>query len=156
MYEIVNALRNNSGWSWDDEKGADISPEKKGVWDDYVLAHPLASPFRNCGWIHLAIFDLFGSKITKGTHVFHASQGVTSEERALPPPSARESSPPWPENLRDSDDTQVGPEDGDEEEEEETQVCATAFVLAKNYSKSNRTFLYLLLYLLLIVSELPA
>ncbi|KAH9478132.1 hypothetical protein JR316_0008585 [Psilocybe cubensis] len=105
-YKIVDAICNNSGWSWDDEKGADITPEKRGMCDDYVLCHPGAGPFCNSGWAHLAIFDVFlGKRAVKGAHVYHTSQGISASDSL-----DRENSPPWPKTLRDSDDnTQIDP-----------------------------------------------
>jgi hypothetical protein len=60
-YEVVQAIRGNSGWSWDDEEGAGITPEIQGTWNDYVERHPAAAPFRNAGWAHLAAFDSLGA-----------------------------------------------------------------------------------------------
>ena len=77
-YEVVKAIWANSGWSWDDDKGADITPEKKGTWDDYVAKHPAAQPFRNAGWVHLDEFDSLGPSSAKGGHVFRASQGLSA------------------------------------------------------------------------------
>lgn len=120
-YKIVDALCNNSSWSWDNKKGTDITPKKKSVWDDYILAYPSAAPFCNSGWVYLAIFDLFRNKDAKGTHVFCALQEVSA-----PVAIARESSPPWPETLRDSDDTQIDCADvagSDSEEDNDNEVC---------------------------------
>ncbi|KAF8958635.1 hypothetical protein BDZ97DRAFT_1668203 [Flammula alnicola] len=78
IYEIVRAIRSNSGWSWDDELGADIDSDrdaKEGKWNDYIEKHPDAAPFRNKGWPHLSRYDeLCGHSAPKGLHVFHASQ----------------------------------------------------------------------------------
>ncbi|EDR15389.1 uncharacterized protein LACBIDRAFT_301662 [Laccaria bicolor S238N-H82] len=79
-YEVVKAIRNNSGWSWDDNKGADITPEKKGTWDNYVAKYPLAQPFQNAGWAYLEAFDALGSSLAKGAHVFQALQGVSTAQ----------------------------------------------------------------------------
>ena len=76
----MKAIRGNSGWSWDDEKGADITPEKKGTWDDYVAKHPAAQPFRNSGWVHLDAFDCLAPSSAKGNHVFRASQAHSAAE----------------------------------------------------------------------------
>ena len=61
IYDVVKAVRGNSGWKWDDEKGADITPDNKGAWDEYVAVHPKAASFRNKGWVHLALFDVLGA-----------------------------------------------------------------------------------------------
>jgi hypothetical protein len=75
IYDVVRAVRSNSSWKWDDEKGADITPTSKGAWDEYVADHPKAASFRNRGWVHLAVFDVLGGTQPKGFHVFLASQG---------------------------------------------------------------------------------
>jgi hypothetical protein len=77
-YAVVKAIRANSGWSWDDDKGADITPEKKGTWDDYVAKHPAAHPFRNAGWVHLDEFDSLAPSSAKGSYVFRASQSLST------------------------------------------------------------------------------
>ncbi|KAF8060959.1 hypothetical protein FPV67DRAFT_1631942 [Lyophyllum atratum] len=74
-YDIVCLIRDNSGWSWDDEEGASITPEKKGTWDDFKAKHPDAAPFRNKGWPYLASFDSLIPSKAKGNHAFRASQG---------------------------------------------------------------------------------
>ena len=80
MYEVVKTIWDNSGWSWDDEKGADSTPEKKGTWVNYVAKHPLAQPFHNAGWVYLDAFDGLGSSLARGGHIFWASQGVSTAQ----------------------------------------------------------------------------
>jgi hypothetical protein len=94
----VKAIRGNSGWSWDDDKGADITPEKKGTWDNYVAKHPAAQPFRNSGWVHLDAFDSLGPSSAKGSHVFQASQALNAAEanegsQPLNPPGTADNEP---------------------------------------------------------------
>jgi hypothetical protein len=36
-YTIVATLMNQSGFSWDPDLGAGITPETQGVWVDYVV-----------------------------------------------------------------------------------------------------------------------
>jgi hypothetical protein len=84
-YLIVKAIRNNSGWHWDDELGACIDDETAGRWDDYVAAHPEAGPFRNKGWPHLEAFDtLCGDIQATGAHVFHSSQSLSTVSSSAP------------------------------------------------------------------------
>ena len=35
-YYIVHALKQQSGFKWDESSGADIGPESAAVWDAYV------------------------------------------------------------------------------------------------------------------------
>lgn len=91
IYDTVKAVRSNSGWKWDDEKGADITPANKGAWDDYVAANPKAASFRNRGWVHLAIFDALEAKsLHEGPSVAGPSQPADIQD-----PEEREDSPPW-------------------------------------------------------------
>ena len=96
IYDVVNAVRSNSGWKWDDEKGADITPANKGAWDEYIADHPKAASFRNKGWVHLALFDVLGGAPPKGIHVFRASQDPSVAGSSQPPdtqgPEEREDS----------------------------------------------------------------
>ncbi|PPQ86438.1 hypothetical protein CVT25_008097 [Psilocybe cyanescens] len=61
MYKVVQAIHRNSGWSWDDEDSARITPEIQGTWNDYIERHPAAAPFCNARWAHLAAFDSLGA-----------------------------------------------------------------------------------------------
>ena len=74
----MKAIQGNLGWSWDDKKGADITPEKKGTWDDYMAKHPAAQPFCNAGWVHLDAFDSLAPSLAKGSHVFQALQALSA------------------------------------------------------------------------------
>ncbi|KIY47647.1 hypothetical protein FISHEDRAFT_59506 [Fistulina hepatica ATCC 64428] len=72
-YFVVCAVRNNSGWAWDDKLGANISqPEQYSTWQEYVAHHKKAKPFKNRGWAWLPKMDaLFDSTIAHGGGVFH-------------------------------------------------------------------------------------
>jgi hypothetical protein len=66
----------NSGWHWDDKKGANIDADSKSTWDDYVKAHPKTKPFRNRGWpFRAAMAELMPVHAT-GAHVYRPSQGA--------------------------------------------------------------------------------
>ena len=92
IYDVVKAVRSNSVWKWDDEKGADITLDSKGTWDDYVAAHPRAAPFRNKGWPHLAFFDDLGGASPKGLQ--DPSNKISEAARASQGPSVAGSSQP--------------------------------------------------------------
>jgi hypothetical protein len=96
--KIVNGIRNLSGIKWDYEKGADIGPDETVMWDDYTARNPLAKPYRNKGWPHLAKMDLLLPSSTSTTTVFHplASQStpadVEESDSDTPPAAAAPSS----------------------------------------------------------------
>ncbi|KAH9988184.1 hypothetical protein BJV77DRAFT_910226, partial [Russula vinacea] len=43
-YEIVKDIRNQSGWGWDNTTNLPEVPQP--VWDDYIVSHPGAKPYR--------------------------------------------------------------------------------------------------------------
>ena len=43
VFLIVAAIKAQSGFKWDDEKGADIGPESEAVWEEYVKVHSMVS-----------------------------------------------------------------------------------------------------------------
>ncbi|KIK05205.1 hypothetical protein K443DRAFT_55748, partial [Laccaria amethystina LaAM-08-1] len=49
----IQAIKNDSGWTWSDECRADITPELEDEWATFFVANKHAKPFKNCGWIHL-------------------------------------------------------------------------------------------------------
>ncbi|KIL58958.1 hypothetical protein M378DRAFT_85731, partial [Amanita muscaria Koide BX008] len=65
-FEVVSRLANQSGFSWDHERGADIQPEGRLVWQEYVQKHPKAAPFRNRGWAHFDDFAIFAPSKARG------------------------------------------------------------------------------------------
>ncbi|KAG6836266.1 hypothetical protein H0H93_009626 [Arthromyces matolae] len=83
VFEIVRAIRDNSGWSWDDKRGAGITVEKTGTWDDFVAKNCGAAPFRNAGWVHLGAFDLIVTSAVKGTQVYRGNTLEANENKHL-------------------------------------------------------------------------
>ncbi|KAG6819327.1 hypothetical protein H0H93_012870 [Arthromyces matolae] len=79
-YELVSAIRGNSGWSWDDEKGVEVSPEKLGTWEAFVEKNPGAEEFAHAGWVHLEAFDQLSPSTARGVHVYRATQGPSSQD----------------------------------------------------------------------------
>ncbi|KAF8799081.1 hypothetical protein BYT27DRAFT_7227977 [Phlegmacium glaucopus] len=49
-FHIVAAIKAQSGFKWDDKKGADIGPESEAVWEAYEKKNKGASAFKNKGW----------------------------------------------------------------------------------------------------------
>ncbi|KAJ6606936.1 hypothetical protein B0H10DRAFT_1956732 [Mycena sp. CBHHK59/15] len=75
VYDLVQLVKSQSGWTWTDAGGASITPETASTWTDFVANNPDVARFRNKGWHHLSAIEPLMSGITpKGTHVFRASQ----------------------------------------------------------------------------------
>lgn len=78
IYRVIQAIKEVSGWHWDDETGASITVDTASSWDDYIKKHPAAKPFRNRGWVHLQrMTDIMPSTVS-GSHVFHPSQVLST------------------------------------------------------------------------------
>ncbi|KAG6882130.1 hypothetical protein C0992_012657, partial [Termitomyces sp. T32_za158] len=45
-YRVILALQSVSGWTWDDKKGCNITPELESSWAAYVKVHKQAAPFK--------------------------------------------------------------------------------------------------------------
>jgi len=79
IYCVILAIQSVSGWSWDDEKGANINVHSASSWDDYVKKHPSAKPFRNKGWPHLLKVTLIMPTTASGANVFVPTQDGSIE-----------------------------------------------------------------------------
>jgi len=154
-YEVVRAVRSNSGWSWNDEHGANIDSDleaNEGKWDDYIAKHPAAIPFRNKGWPLLARYDdLCGHNIPKGSHVFRASQTpATTLAKTVP-------------TLSQAADSDEGEDDEPEvnHTEENPQVCFPSCLRIPDqyqftFRQSLQLAVLLKLHLYLAANVLPA
>ncbi|KAG1842856.1 hypothetical protein DFJ58DRAFT_665658, partial [Suillus subalutaceus] len=50
-------IKSQSGFSWDDELGANIGPADAARWTAFANARPNTRPFRNKGWKHFDEMD---------------------------------------------------------------------------------------------------
>ena len=111
LYRIVRTIQSISGWVWDDETGASITPHTASSWDDYVKSHPEAKPFRNKGWRHFSKVSLLMPTTAVGAHVFHPTASQDEDPAGSPAPSEPNSAP----QVDDPSETQdLGESDGDE------------------------------------------
>ena len=78
IYRVIQAIKEVSGWHWDDETGASITVDTASSWDDYIKKHPAAKPFRNRGWVHLQRMTDIMPLTVSGSHVFHPSQVLST------------------------------------------------------------------------------
>ncbi|KAG1821400.1 hypothetical protein EV424DRAFT_819495 [Suillus variegatus] len=74
-HAAIVEIKSQSGFSWDEELGANIGPADATCWTTFANAHPDAKPFRNKGWKHFdEMDDLLRAQISRGTNAFHAGQ----------------------------------------------------------------------------------
>ncbi|KAG6850244.1 hypothetical protein H0H93_015796 [Arthromyces matolae] len=64
IYKLVDKIWNNSGWSWDDDKGVQVSPEKLGTWEAFIELNPGAEEFASA-------------------YVYRATQGAASQDNDI-------------------------------------------------------------------------
>ncbi|KAJ6473908.1 hypothetical protein C8R45DRAFT_936017 [Mycena sanguinolenta] len=87
LYLVIRDIILNSGWAWDDARGACIGPASEGMWEAYVKKHPKAEPFCNSGWVHLDTFQkLMPDAVPRGGNVHCLMQPTT-----LPVPEMQQS-----------------------------------------------------------------
>ncbi|KAJ8580840.1 hypothetical protein M405DRAFT_885953 [Rhizopogon salebrosus TDB-379] len=68
-------IKSQSGFSWDDESGANIGPADAARWTAFAKTCPDTKLFRNKGWKHFHEMDeLMHSQLSRGTNAFHADQ----------------------------------------------------------------------------------
>ncbi|KAJ6495068.1 hypothetical protein C8R45DRAFT_1133284 [Mycena sanguinolenta] len=78
LYLVVCDIILNSGWAWENARGACIGPTSEGMWEAYVKKHPKAEPFRNSGWVHLDAFrKLIPDAVPRGGNVHCLTQPTT-------------------------------------------------------------------------------
>ncbi|KAF8958637.1 hypothetical protein BDZ97DRAFT_1616590, partial [Flammula alnicola] len=69
IWRAIQDIRTQSGWTWSDVRGADISPDMEDQWATFLKSHPLAKPFENHGWPHLERVTMIMPATLRGTHV---------------------------------------------------------------------------------------
>jgi hypothetical protein len=80
IFRVVEDIRMQSGWTWDDDHGANIDAVNQGIWDAYIPLHPGALPFRNKGW---PLWDymsrMMPTQLLRGANVYNPMQIVDSQ-----------------------------------------------------------------------------
>ncbi|KAI5814379.1 hypothetical protein BZA77DRAFT_318728 [Pyronema omphalodes] len=89
-YDLLITIKGYSGVGWDDEKAMVLA--EPSVWDRILLLYPRAKKFRKIG---LPRFQEY-------TELFEKTR-ATGEFAITPSQLSRQSSPPWPDDLRDED-----------------------------------------------------
>lgn len=77
IWRVIQDIKAQSGWSWSDIHGANITPAMETNWEIFLRSHPLAKPFKNHGWIHLEKMTQIMPATLRGTYVYVASHGTT-------------------------------------------------------------------------------
>jgi hypothetical protein len=103
---VVRAIQEVSGWVWDDETGASITPHTASSWDDYVQSHPEIKPFRNKGWPYFAKTSLLMPTTALSVNVFHPT-APQDKDHSSP-------SPPEPNSVPKLNEPSAEGSDGDE------------------------------------------
>ncbi|KAF8148122.1 hypothetical protein K438DRAFT_1779720 [Mycena galopus ATCC 62051] len=127
IYQVVCDIIGNSGWAWDDVRGACIGPANEGTWDAWVEKNPKAAPFRNAGWMHLDTFrTLIPDAVPRGTHVFRPHIAPSQPVSQPSQDDDEEPYPDWPpsdgENDVPHESAHEKPE-SDSEDEKENQLA---------------------------------
>ncbi|KAF8873649.1 hypothetical protein CPB84DRAFT_1967138 [Gymnopilus junonius] len=110
-FRAIQAIKAKSGWTWTNDKGANITPDMEPEWLNFLKAHPRARPFKSKGWVHLEKMTQVMPATVKGAHIFCPSQGTTG----LHSPEDPFNSTPI-DNLQEADAPVEDMEDEDEEE----------------------------------------
>ncbi|KJA17246.1 hypothetical protein HYPSUDRAFT_111945, partial [Hypholoma sublateritium FD-334 SS-4] len=69
IWRVIQDIKAQSGWSWSDTHGANISPAIETHWETFLKSHPLAKPFKNHRWIHLEKMTQIMPATLRGTYV---------------------------------------------------------------------------------------
>ncbi|KAG1839199.1 hypothetical protein DFJ58DRAFT_733419 [Suillus subalutaceus] len=84
IYTAIVDIKSQSGFSWDDELGANIVPADAACWTAFAKSCPDMKPFRNKGWEHFHEMDeLMCTQPSRGTNAFHAGHETFKSEQAL-------------------------------------------------------------------------
>ncbi|KZT31282.1 hypothetical protein SISSUDRAFT_995320, partial [Sistotremastrum suecicum HHB10207 ss-3] len=72
-FSVVQELKKQSGFAWDDAHGACIEESSEHVWEDYVKVrltrHPTAAPYKNKGFPYYNMMEQFVAPKAKGRNI---------------------------------------------------------------------------------------
>ncbi|KAJ7614294.1 hypothetical protein DFH06DRAFT_1344247 [Mycena polygramma] len=129
-YKVIDHLVNYaSGFTYSDDKGANIGPAEKDAWDAYVKVHTGAKPFRNKGWPYRAKMAQLVPSQAKGNHVFRTPQAAARNDQLdvgsftgdPPHPAIEEPHSPTPWDMEDPKYRAGNSDDDDDEQEKEKE-----------------------------------
>ncbi|KAF9554697.1 hypothetical protein CPC08DRAFT_696454 [Agrocybe pediades] len=86
IYNIVAKIKSQSGFTWDDKKGANIDETSAAVWEAYekVRKNKGSAPFRNKGWVWFNEVQPLMPTMARGANAFRATQ--SSQAQSVPAP----------------------------------------------------------------------
>jgi len=124
-YKIYSAIKNNSGFGWDDQRGIPTAPES--VWSAYLTVHPEAERFRGRALIHYSILHELCANLS-ATGQFALTYSLSNylhsaaSSQASQPPKNLTVPYPTTQMLANSESEEVRQEGGRDSSEEEGQV----------------------------------
>jgi len=124
-YEIYSAIKNNSGFGWDDQRGIPTAPES--VWSAYLTAHPEAKRFRGRALIHYSILHELCANLS-ATGEFALTYSLSNyphsaaSSQASQPPKNLTIPYPTTQMLANFESEKVRQEGGRDSSEEEGQA----------------------------------
>ncbi|KAF9536916.1 hypothetical protein CPC08DRAFT_824753 [Agrocybe pediades] len=136
IYRTIQDIQSQSGWTWDEKYGANITPVMEDQWALFLKSHPLAKPFKNHGWVHLEKVREIMPATLRGVNVFVPSQGTTGL-------MSSSGSPSFPEPI-DMPETQLDMpedpfEDSDPENRNNDEISASPKPAPRSSSPSHET-----------------
>ncbi|KAG0707277.1 hypothetical protein DFH29DRAFT_871630 [Suillus ampliporus] len=77
-FSIVDKVANHSGMAWDNNCGADITPESEMVWADIIKATPNAKSYKTKGWLPYDKLKNILPSNAKGKNTYHPLHSSTT------------------------------------------------------------------------------
>ncbi|KAF8164401.1 hypothetical protein BJ912DRAFT_914268 [Pholiota molesta] len=114
IFRAIEAIQAQSGWTWSDDHGANITPDMEGQWQTFLKRYPAAKPYKHHGWIHLKVMTEIMPATPRGTYVFRPSQGIMGMGNT----------PTQSETLEGDSDQELEPKDETTEEEDQYEPPA--------------------------------
>jgi len=124
-YEIYSAIKNNSGFGWDAQRGIPTAPES--LWSAYLTAHPEAKRFRGRALIHYSILHELCANLS-ATGEFALTYSLSNyphsavASQASQPPKNPTLPYPTTQLLANSESAEVRQEGGRDSSKEEGQA----------------------------------
>ncbi|GLB36664.1 hypothetical protein LshimejAT787_0309510 [Lyophyllum shimeji] len=134
-FRAIQAIKfSKSGWTWDDEHGANITLDMEDAWNAFIKVYKDAKPFKHKGWVHLEKMTQLMPATVKGTHVFCASQGTSGLDTAEDDVTAQQED----DEDEDEDKDAVVEEDAHPSEGADTVMVTPTPIIPSTPPRSSR------------------